>query len=143
MLLYSNLNTHCPSPGDHARKPLYFHPSCEKDYKTLPEDVQADAGYNLDLVQQGKAPEVSFGPMTDNLKTRSRLMSRLDDYLREKGFTQEEAADQLDVPQSRISFLLNGKISKFTIDYLLNMCTRTGIEVDVTFRGSRAADPPQ
>ena len=29
---------------DHARKPLYFHPSCEKDYKTLPEDVQADAG---------------------------------------------------------------------------------------------------
>ena len=122
-------------------KPLYF--SCEKDYKTLPEDVQADAGYNLDLVQQGKAPEVSFGPMTDNLKMRSKLMSRLDDYLRERGFTQEEAADQLDVPQSRISFLLNGKISKFTIDYLLNMCTRAGVEVDVTFRGSRAADPPQ
>ena len=47
----------------HGRKPLYFHPSCEKDYKALPDDVQADAGYNLDLVQQGKAPEVSFGPL--------------------------------------------------------------------------------
>ena len=48
---------------DHARKPLYFHLSCEKDHKILPEDVQANAGYNLDLVQQGKAPEVSFGPL--------------------------------------------------------------------------------
>lgn len=47
----------------HGRKPLYFHPSCEKDYKALPDDVQADAGYNLDLVQQGKAPAVSFGPL--------------------------------------------------------------------------------
>ena len=78
-----------------------------------------------------------------NLKVRSKLMRRLDDYLREEGLTQEEAADRLNVPQSRISFLVNGKISKFTIDYLLNMCTRAGIEVDVTFRGSRAADPPQ
>lgn len=45
------------------RKPLYFHPSCEKDYRNLPEAVQDDAGYNLDLVQQGKRPEVSFGPL--------------------------------------------------------------------------------
>ena len=65
MLLYSSLNTHRSSPRwtTPVSKPLYFHPSCEKDYKTLPEDVQADAGYNLDLVQQGKAPEVSFGPL--------------------------------------------------------------------------------
>lgn len=101
------------------------------------QDVEFDGPY-----------ESAFDALEDpgraaNLKVRSKLMSRLDDYLREKGFTQEEAADQLDVPQSRISFLLNGKISKFTIDYLLNMCTRAGIEVDVTFRGSRAADPPQ
>lgn len=45
------------------RKPLYFHPSCEKDYRGLPEGVQDDAGYNLDRVQQGKRPEISFGPL--------------------------------------------------------------------------------
>lgn len=45
------------------RKPLYFHPSCEKDYMALPEGVQDDAGYNLDLVQQGKRPKTSFGPL--------------------------------------------------------------------------------
>jgi phage-related protein len=46
-----------------GRKPLYFHPSCEKDYLSLPEAVQDDAGYNLDRVQQGKAPRISFGPL--------------------------------------------------------------------------------
>lgn len=44
------------------RKPLYFI-NCEKDYKDLPPDVQSDAGYNLDRVQQGKTPEISFGPL--------------------------------------------------------------------------------
>lgn len=44
------------------RKPLYFI-NCEKEYKGLPEDVQSDAGHNLDRVQQGKTPEISFGPL--------------------------------------------------------------------------------
>jgi phage-related protein len=46
-----------------GRKPLYFHPSCKKDYLSLPEAVQDDAGYNLDRVQQGKPPRISFGPL--------------------------------------------------------------------------------
>ena len=71
-----------------------------------------------------------------NLKVRSKLMNRLDDHIREHGLTQEEAAERLEVPQSRISFLVNGRISKFTIDYLLNMCTRAGIEVDLVFGGT-------
>lgn len=45
------------------RKPLYFHPACKKDYLSLPESVQDDAGYNLDRIQQGKSPRVSFGPL--------------------------------------------------------------------------------
>ena len=70
-----------------------------------------------------------------NLRVRSKLMSRLDDYIQERGLTQEEAAERLEVPQSRVSFLVNGRISKFTIDYLLNMCTRAGIETDLVFDG--------
>lgn len=48
---------------DTDRKPLYFHPSCKKDYLSLPESVQDDAGYNLDRIQQGKPPQTSFGPL--------------------------------------------------------------------------------
>lgn len=71
-----------------------------------------------------------------NLKVRSKFMNRLADYVEEHGLTQEEAANRFDVDQSRVSHLLNGRISKFTIDYLLNMCESVGIEVDVSFDGA-------
>lgn len=75
-----------------------------------------------------------------NLNVRAKLMNRLDDYIAEHELTQMEAAERMGVPQSRISLLVNGRISKFTIDYLLNMCTRVGIAVDVTFDGAHAED---
>ena len=34
--------------------------------------------------------------------------------------------------------LVNGRISKFTIDYLINMCSHAGIEVDISFGGAHA-----
>jgi predicted XRE-type DNA-binding protein len=71
-----------------------------------------------------------------NLKVRSKLMNLLAGYIRRKGFKQTEAADHFGVSQGRISELLNGRISKFTIDYLINMCSRAGIEVDISFDGA-------
>jgi len=71
-----------------------------------------------------------------NLKVRAKLMNRLDAYIQEQGLTQKDAAERFGVPQSRVSLLVNGRISKFTVDYLINMCTRAGIEVNVTFSGA-------
>lgn len=68
-----------------------------------------------------------------NLKVRVRLMDHLNDYIQDRDLTQEEAAECFGVPQSRISFLVNGRIHKFTIDYLINMCSQAGIEVDLQF----------
>jgi predicted XRE-type DNA-binding protein len=70
---------------------------------------------------------------TANLKVRARLMDHLHDHIRDRDLTQEEAAERFGVPQSRISLLVNGRISKFTIDYLVNMCSRAGIEVELSF----------
>ena len=53
--------------------------------------------------------------------------------------TQEQAAGRFDVGQPRVSYLMNGRISKFTIDALLNMCTAAGIEVQVSFPGAAGA----
>lgn len=75
-----------------------------------------------DLFPQGQAK---------NLKIRSELMIRLRDFIREKGSTQEEASDRMDVSQSRISELLNGKIGSFTIDALVMMCEAAGIPVEL------------
>ncbi len=62
-----------------------------------------------------------------NLKLRSQLMDILADYIRREGITQKEAALRFGIPRSRVSELINDKISKFTIDKLVNMAARVGL----------------
>ena len=64
-----------------------------------------------------------------NLKIRSQLMDILADYIRQEGITQKEAALRFGVPRLRVSELVNGRISKFTIDKLVNMAARVGLNV--------------
>ncbi len=79
-----------------------------------------------------------FGPKEAvSLKVRSKLMNRLTAYVEERGLSQEEAAVCFDTTQPRISNLLKGKMSKFSMDALLVMCTAAGIEVEVCFPGTR------
>ena len=62
-----------------------------------------------------------------NLKLRSRLMDILATYIRNEGITQKEAASRFGIPGSRVSELVNDRISKFTIDKLVNMAARVGL----------------
>ena len=64
---------------------------------------------------------------TANLKLRSQLMNAIKAYIDHEDLTQEEAAKQLGVTQLGVSELVNGRISKFTIDKLVNMAARVGI----------------
>ena len=61
-----------------------------------------------------------------NLKLRSQLMDAIKAYIDHENLTQEEAAKRLGVTRSRVSELVNGRISKFTIDKLVNMAARLG-----------------
>ena len=74
------------------------------------------------------------GGEAENLRVRARLMAPLEHYVRERGITQEEAADKLGTTQARISELVNGKVQAFSIDALINMLNRAGLEVDVDVR---------
>lgn len=72
-----------------------------------------------------------------NLKLRAELMDVLEAYIAQEGITQHVAAERLGVPRSRVSELVNGRISKFTIDKLVNMAARVGMHADVTIRQIR------
>jgi len=66
-----------------------------------------------------------------NLKIRSSLMSQLIDAIKAKGWTQSEAADHLGVTQPRISDLFQGKLSKFSLDALVNLLAAMGKNVEL------------
>lgn len=70
-------------------------------------------------------------PEAENLRVRAFLMVELKKFIRRSGLTQAEAAEIFGVAQPRVSDLVRGKIDHFTIDSLLNMLTRAGVEVEV------------
>ena len=64
-----------------------------------------------------------------NLKIRAALMRSLEKYITEHKLKQKEAAEVLGINQPRISDLLRGKISQFSIDQLIKMHERIHINV--------------
>ncbi|MBF6214427.1 XRE family transcriptional regulator [Nocardia puris] len=67
----------------------------------------------------------------ENLEVRSQLMRAIRDRIDEFGWSQQVAADNLGVTQPRISELKNGKLSRFSIDVLVNLATKVGLVVEV------------
>ena len=65
----------------------------------------------------------------ENLKMRAELMMRIDDFYRESGMTQARAAKTLGLTQPRLNALLKGKIGLFSLDALVNVATRAGLNV--------------
>jgi predicted XRE-type DNA-binding protein len=66
-----------------------------------------------------------------NMKMRSDLMVLLHAQVECLGTTQAAAAEKLGITQPRLNDLLQGKISKFSIDALVNLLARAGVSVHV------------
>jgi predicted XRE-type DNA-binding protein len=65
------------------------------------------------------------------LKIKAQLMCQISEWIKEKKLKQEEASNLLHVTRPRVSDVMRGKTSKFTIDALVDMLERTGKHVTV------------
>ncbi len=79
--------------------------------------------------------DLGFSPAESrNLQMRSQLMTALRKFIEREGWTQAEAAKRLNVSQPRISDLTRGKISRFSVDTLVNMLSDAGLAVDLRIK---------
>ena len=69
-----------------------------------------------------------------NLKLRSQLMDAIKASLTTRLSVRKRQPKRLGVPRPRVSELVNGRISKFTIDELVNMVARIGLTTRITVR---------
>lgn len=67
-----------------------------------------------------------------NLTLRSDLMDKIEGIIKENGWTQAEAAKHCGVTQPRINDLLRGRISRFSLDALVNIAAALGRKVRVS-----------
>ncbi|MFE7718332.1 helix-turn-helix domain-containing protein [Nocardia rhizosphaerihabitans] len=72
----------------------------------------------------------------ENMRLRSRLMSALTEHIETAGWTQVVAAERLGVTQPRVSDLMRGKISLFSLDALVNMVVAAGMHVELSVRAA-------
>ncbi len=66
-----------------------------------------------------------------NLSLRYELMEKIADWVKQNGWTQAEAATRCGVTQPRINDLLRGRISRFSLDALVNIAAALGKRVTV------------
>src|SRR6266704_1868234 len=109
---------------------------CLRDF---PMDARQDAGYQLDKVQMTR-PKVYtsvWDAIADtpaqaaNLRARAELMQQIAARLKTHKWTQAEAANRCGVTQPRINDLLRGRVSRFSLDALVNIATALGCRVRV------------
>ena len=67
----------------------------------------------------------------ENMRLRASLMMALEQYVTRNGISQAQAARLLGVSQPRISNLMRGKISLFSLDMLVNMVAAAGLHVEM------------
>ena len=78
-----------------------------------------------------------FDALTDtpeqaaNLRARSELANALRELVEREGWTQVEAARQCGVTQPRMNDLLRGRVSRFSLDALVNIAAACGRQVHI------------
>jgi predicted XRE-type DNA-binding protein len=66
-----------------------------------------------------------------NLMTRAELMQQIAAIVQSSGWTQTEAAQHCGITQPRVSDLLRGRVSRFSLDALVNIATALGRHVHI------------
>ena len=67
----------------------------------------------------------------ENLKLRAELMDQISTIVAKRGWTQAEAAGRCGVTQPRLNDLMRGKLSRFSLDALVNMASALGQRVQL------------
>ena len=67
----------------------------------------------------------------ESMKLRSRLMMALQDRIHREGLSQAQTAKTLGVTQPRISDLMRGRISLFSVEALIDMLMHLGMRVEI------------
>ena len=83
-------------------------------------NVFADLGFQPDEAAKLKAHSDMI------IRTKLQLVESVSAWIKEQNLKQEQAAEIFNTSRPRVSDLVNGKISKFTIDALLTMLAKTG-----------------
>ena len=75
----------------------------------------------------------------DDLVTKSRLIQLVTTEIKKRGVTQFVAGELLDLDQPNVSALMNEKISRFSVEKLMEFAGKLGFAVTIHIEGNGVA----
>ena len=70
----------------------------------------------------------------ERILARAQIMSRISEIIKGRGLTQKQASVLLDIPQSKVSCLMNGKLSMFSLDHLFELLNALDRDVEIIIK---------
>lgn len=78
-------------------------------------------------------------PNPDELLTKAKLMSAINQIIEERTLTQAQAAQLLGIDQPKISALSHGRISGFSVERLFRFLNKLDRDVEIVIRPRESA----
>lgn len=70
----------------------------------------------------------------ERVLARAQIMSRISDIIQDRGLTQKQVSALLGIPQSKVSCLMNGKLSMFSLDHLFELLNALDRDVEIIIK---------
>src|SRR3989338_6170684 len=70
----------------------------------------------------------------ERVLARAQVMSRISEIIKERDLTQKEAGVLLDLPQSKVSCLMGGKLSLFSLEHLFELLNALDRDVEIIIK---------
>jgi predicted XRE-type DNA-binding protein len=70
----------------------------------------------------------------ERLLTRAKTMFRISQIIKERHLTQDKAAKLMGIPQSKVSCLMNGKLSGFSLEHLFELLNSLDSDVEIIIK---------
>ena len=67
----------------------------------------------------------------ERVQARAQVMFLVSDIIKKRGLTQKQAAAILGIPQSKVSCLVNGRLSNFSMDHLFELLNALDTDVEI------------
>ena len=71
-------------------------------------------------------------PNPDECLARSELLYYIMTTIKRRGLSQHQAASLLGIPRSHVNLILRGRLSDFSLDDLLHMVKKLGMQVTIS-----------
>jgi predicted XRE-type DNA-binding protein len=70
----------------------------------------------------------------ERVQARAQVMFLISEIIKKLGLTQKQTSALLGIPQSKVSCLMNGKLSNFSMDHLFELLNALDSDVEIIIK---------